>query len=430
MCTKVSSLEAQLDAQRDLVATLKLMLQTQPAAASTQAKTSGKLTIPPSPANSSRVEFPDVKFWTRSDWQQFTKDCIERGRDFKKLGFLTNEEGQALGDTRISVMTDYAKQLWNSLRTEKEDPESWGGRNAFASEYFCNHMCTKFPEFQWCEGDWKVQAFATVGYPDWVGQARKSVSSSKRHTDNDEDPSSSHRKKKSKNQGASVALPPCTDTIDLASDEPSNSSALQTSSLSPPFIDRNYNSLATAGSTNSNSKTPSQTLDLPFPIPCPITPQLASAPTQPGDLTSSEMPVHRTPDASNVPVYFAISVDLNQVQELTPQDECGTTITPTANNLLAQQEDELLDVFSTPIYMNLTIPAPSNEIPYGPTLSTPTASKRTESKKGKVMEPSKAITAHNLYALNYLKEHPDTSTAEFKKVFNNLDKETRKYVIF
>ncbi|KAF8530608.1 hypothetical protein BU17DRAFT_60304 [Hysterangium stoloniferum] len=76
--------------------------------------------------------------------------------------------------------------------------------------------------------------------------------------------------------------------------------------------------------------------------------------------------------------------------------------------------------------MNLMIPAPSDEIPYGPTLPAPTASKRTYPKKGKMMEPSKVITACNLNALNYLKEHPGTTAAEFKKVFNNLKKETRK----
>ena len=32
----------------------------------------------------------------------------------------------------------------------------------------------------------------------------------------------------------------------------------------------------------------------------------------------------------------------------------------------------------------------------------------------------------NLFAIDYLKEHPDTTTAEFKKVFDNLDDVTSK----
>ena len=32
----------------------------------------------------------------------------------------------------------------------------------------------------------------------------------------------------------------------------------------------------------------------------------------------------------------------------------------------------------------------------------------------------------NLFAIDYLKEHPDTTTAEFKKVFDNLDNVTSK----
>ena len=43
----------------------------------------------------------------------------------------------------------------------------------FASEFFSNHMRIKFPEFQWCEGDWKVQTFATVRFPDWSQDVRK-----------------------------------------------------------------------------------------------------------------------------------------------------------------------------------------------------------------------------------------------------------------
>jgi hypothetical protein len=40
--------------------------------------------------------------------------------------------------------------------------------------------------------------------------------------------------------------------------------------------------------------------------------------------------------------------------------------------------------------------------------------------------PSSHDEVRNLFAIDYLKEHPDTTTAEFKKVFDNLDDVTCK----
>lgn len=91
----------------------------------------------------------------------------ERGKDFKKLGFLTDADRQVLDDDRIDMITKHARLLWNSLYREGEDLETWGVQSMFASAYFSNNMQIKFPEFHWCEGDWKVQNFATVRFPDW-----------------------------------------------------------------------------------------------------------------------------------------------------------------------------------------------------------------------------------------------------------------------
>jgi hypothetical protein len=34
-------------------------------------------------------------------------------------------------------------------------------------------MKTDFPEFGYCEGDWKVERFAIIKYPDWCRDARE-----------------------------------------------------------------------------------------------------------------------------------------------------------------------------------------------------------------------------------------------------------------
>jgi hypothetical protein len=134
---------------------------------------SNKLVIPPSPAECDQIDFDGVEFWTRGEWVKHQKRCEERGKDFKKLGFLTDAGGQALDDDWIDVITKHSRLLWNSLYREREDPETWGVQSMFASAYFSNNMRAKFSEFRWCEGDWKVHAFATIRFPDWSQDVRK-----------------------------------------------------------------------------------------------------------------------------------------------------------------------------------------------------------------------------------------------------------------
>lgn len=134
---------------------------------------SNKLVLPSPPLECDQIDFDNVGYWTRSEWIQHQKRCEERGKDFKKLGFLTDADGRALDDDRIDAITKHARLLWNSLYKGREDPETWGVRSMFASEFFSNHMRIKFPEFRWCEGDWKVQTFATVRFPDWSQDVRK-----------------------------------------------------------------------------------------------------------------------------------------------------------------------------------------------------------------------------------------------------------------
>ena len=153
------------------------MLRSRPTSVSTSsnqdATSANKLTIPSLPPDCNRRDFEDVKFWTRGDWQRHQKSCEERGKDYKKLDFLTDADGQPIDDDRIDSMTKHARLLWNSLYKEREDPDTWGVRSMFASGYFGNHMQIKYPEFQWCEGDWKVHAFATIRFPDWSQDVRR-----------------------------------------------------------------------------------------------------------------------------------------------------------------------------------------------------------------------------------------------------------------
>jgi len=66
-----------------------------------------------------------------------------------------------------------AKQAWNELYRLWLDPSLWTKKTPKAASYFTHIMKTGFDKFQYCDGDWKVEQFAIIKYPDWCRDARE-----------------------------------------------------------------------------------------------------------------------------------------------------------------------------------------------------------------------------------------------------------------
>jgi len=95
-----------------------------------------------------------------------------RNKEYGKLDFITDEDGDEVDEDRMKAMSAKARELFTTLYRYRQDPQSWGLRGAEASQFFSNTMRVEFPEFRWCENDWKVHSFATGRYPDWVRDVR------------------------------------------------------------------------------------------------------------------------------------------------------------------------------------------------------------------------------------------------------------------
>jgi hypothetical protein len=124
------------------------------------------------PALCKQEDYEDVKFWTKDEWKKHQTNCRLRNREFAKLDFLTDENGNTVNKSRIAAMSMKARELFMTLQRHGLDPETWGARGAEEAEYFSSCMRLAFPEFRWCESDWKVHAFATERYPDWSKDVR------------------------------------------------------------------------------------------------------------------------------------------------------------------------------------------------------------------------------------------------------------------
>ena len=67
-----------------------------------------------------------------------------------------------------------AKQAWNELYRLRLDPMSWTKKTPKAGTYLAYILKRNFDEFRFGDGDWKVERFAVVKYPDWCRDARDS----------------------------------------------------------------------------------------------------------------------------------------------------------------------------------------------------------------------------------------------------------------
>ncbi|KAF8883800.1 hypothetical protein BD779DRAFT_1674338 [Infundibulicybe gibba] len=152
------------------------------------------IVIPPNYKEVCKDDFPNSTYWDADEWVVFTNTQARKGVKVKRLDFLTDEDGIPVSQTRIDLMTDAAKTAWNQLHFHRLDPTTWGKRTDDAMAYFSAVMRKKFPEFCFCNNNWKIDSFATVRYPDWTrhcrgsgGLTRANPSKGKRKQDDSDD---------------------------------------------------------------------------------------------------------------------------------------------------------------------------------------------------------------------------------------------------
>lgn len=115
-------------------------------------------------------EYPDVPFWQRTEWAKKEKESVS---EVKNFDFLTDELGEVVSSGRLKEMSETAKEAWIELYSNRMDPESWGKKGRLSADYFNSIMKNAFPEFCYCDGNWKTEMFATLKYPDWKKNCRR-----------------------------------------------------------------------------------------------------------------------------------------------------------------------------------------------------------------------------------------------------------------
>ncbi|KAF8890251.1 hypothetical protein CPB84DRAFT_1826411 [Gymnopilus junonius] len=126
------------------------------------------LVIPDPPPPCDQADFEAVQYWTREEWTTYWGRQLAKGKTPSKLGFLCQKDGGTISEGRLNAMTKWAHELWAELYHERQNPPTWSNKNRSAAEFFSNSMRLEFEEFCYCSNDWKLEAFATVQYPDFT----------------------------------------------------------------------------------------------------------------------------------------------------------------------------------------------------------------------------------------------------------------------
>jgi hypothetical protein len=130
-----------------------------------------------------RENYPNVKFWFKRHWTEFSNDQLtditlpvgtqSRGRARASLNvnvamrYVEMEDGSLIDGDRASVIRKFARAIWVSFGKRGRAPARWGQAEVEIRKEYCQEMNSRFPELRLCELDWKSEQVATDNYPSW-----------------------------------------------------------------------------------------------------------------------------------------------------------------------------------------------------------------------------------------------------------------------
>ncbi|EDR01217.1 uncharacterized protein LACBIDRAFT_312317 [Laccaria bicolor S238N-H82] len=160
-----------------------------------------------------------------------------------------------------------------------------------------------------------------------------------------------------------------------------------------------------------------------IPTPTSIVPE--GTPTSTNPVATTSLSSTTTPNLST-PLSPSI---VNPIIEAPPQAAMPSTTGRLSSQSSAEEAAQEGMVTHQSRFNPLTglkVPKPPFKVPAPPAMTSAPTVVQPVPKKGKLMVPSKtSLTARNLYALDYEKDHSVTNT-EFKEIWDNLDAETLK----
>jgi len=130
-----------------------------------------------------RADYPNVQFWTKSDFKEkvgkdsdvtvFKKEAgvkgkarVAHGENVSSL-YLEDRNGKVIDGHKLSEIKALARQIFQQLLSEGSTSTKWGKASVVVQQYYRQAMYAQFPDLRLCDGHWKVDKLATESYPGW-----------------------------------------------------------------------------------------------------------------------------------------------------------------------------------------------------------------------------------------------------------------------
>lgn len=436
-----------------------------------------------------RHDYPQIKYWFKQDWMT-TKKCASNGvilggleddddgADNSKnisLQYVQDETGEVISGYRAREIRLTARMIWSQLELSGLAPNVWSEVTQAASTYYRSELYRLYPELRLCDGNWKADLIATKNYSQWHSaraekkeQSERNAHRKRRAADND----SVRRPLKKVNtragsMAASSAPLPVRQPHAARSFPEAHEGALPTGTNigpdegagDPPSIcATTTTSLALDSSTMcAGVAVPSESdvagdqstfLDDSEGVPGPAIPEHVSPAPREDILPALQLlaeatlsgptHVHESTVSSPQPDITSTPPPLDTAREDLQLLE-KENVPPVAKNIAAR-DFSIIDPLASDSVPAAQMSRLSNTIKATPTISqalptgeaVPSGSsslnkgKDNPAKKPARMRPNNSTTARNLFAKDYVKEHPQVLTTEFAEVWGNLDTETLK----
>ena len=110
--------------------------------------------------------YPNVKFWYRRDWVNYIKDggnstdvgmgsvhgktLMSKGIN-KNAKYIEDADGEPVDGFKLRDIRSHARAIWAIFQTINHAPSIWERAAAEVAHVYHHEMCTKFPEFAFCE---------------------------------------------------------------------------------------------------------------------------------------------------------------------------------------------------------------------------------------------------------------------------------------
>ncbi|KAH9991069.1 hypothetical protein BJV77DRAFT_1009806 [Russula vinacea] len=349
----------------------------------------------------------------------------------------------------------------------------WGDMGNISQDYYRSEMYSFFPELRLCELDWKVNRLATETYSSWYrkrkGKLTVPVKREEDHADSDggdmvisQAPKrpgppleSTTYARKVKSSCNALKPPPA----QASTHTPAPRETRPQPTPGPCFnsVPSDIPGAAAVALTATNTSTMASISSTPAPLSLPPLASSVSPSTdhvQPLDSNSPDarsttsLP-HMTTTTVTMPVTGALLARTHAAElQLPSHDSEMLTLSPDiqdedtetgcmdtsekdiglAERPNAQTSIKIVDPLVARIVANLARAGEGSRESTTAQASAVPSRKPSESKKATKqmtkMRPNKSTTPRNLYAIFYMAEHPNATTAEFAAAYNDLDEAT------